>query len=204
MQMGDLVSAVKPFVLRSGCSMYDKAVVVSVEPLVLISQQGDMLWSQVEVSDVRKVGVAVKRALHNCIARLCRGNRDVPTSEEGTELVGYRKRFDPTKNNCEITQQRLRQKRRSMSKTRKLTERNSCHNCDFRRWGEDEGWDKCKKTGKGISWNLTSSQICDDHKVTNFSDPRIRSERVCPQCKTQQHNHGDTYCSSCGSKYVKP
>ena len=42
--VGDLVAAVPPFVLHCGSGIYDRAVVTSEEPLILVSRRGDMLW----------------------------------------------------------------------------------------------------------------------------------------------------------------
>ena len=99
-------------------------------------------------------------------------------------------------------------KRRSiidiMGKRRKLEERDSCKNCDYRRWGPEEGWDKCEVTGDSIGWGDSDSQVCDDHKRTKLLDPRVRSERICPKCKTHRPNLKDIYCPMCGSKYVMP
>lgn len=45
LHVGDLVQAVPPFALACGSGLYDAAVVVSVDPLVLVSRFGDMRWS---------------------------------------------------------------------------------------------------------------------------------------------------------------
>ena len=49
MKVGDIVKVSKfgqseGFCLVSGCGRYSCAVVVSMEPFVLISEEGDMLW----------------------------------------------------------------------------------------------------------------------------------------------------------------
>lgn len=66
MNVGDLVQAIYPFVLACGSGRYDFAVVVQVDPLVLISEQGDMLWRATLYDGcVRSVG----RAHHDSFAR---------------------------------------------------------------------------------------------------------------------------------------
>ena len=59
MQVGDLVEAIAPYQLRSGCSWYAYAVVASIEPFAIISPEGDMLWRHtIEPKDVAVVGKA--------------------------------------------------------------------------------------------------------------------------------------------------
>ncbi len=54
LNVGDLVVAVPPFALVSGSGCYSDAVVANVDPLVLISRKGDMLWrSTVTRKDIR-------------------------------------------------------------------------------------------------------------------------------------------------------
>ena len=45
MKIGDVVRPIPPMLLRCGCGSYDDAVVVSVDPFVLVSREGDMRWS---------------------------------------------------------------------------------------------------------------------------------------------------------------
>lgn len=45
MNVGDVVVAVGSFRLACGSGIYSHAIVVQVEPLVLVSEHGDMLWS---------------------------------------------------------------------------------------------------------------------------------------------------------------
>ena len=46
MKIGDVVvpEPRSGYVLRSGCSWYTHAIVVSLDPFVLVSEWGDMLW----------------------------------------------------------------------------------------------------------------------------------------------------------------
>ena len=73
--VGDLVaSASSKLLLSSGCNMYDIAVVTQVEPLILVSEEGDMLWREIEVKQLKVVGTASSDELFTCI---CRMNRDL-------------------------------------------------------------------------------------------------------------------------------
>jgi hypothetical protein len=44
--------------LVSGCAAYTHAICVSVEPFVMVSQEGDMMWTQQKVQDFRSHGPA--------------------------------------------------------------------------------------------------------------------------------------------------
>lgn len=44
MKIGDVVIPVGDYRLVSGCGRYSHAIVVSIDPLILVSEQGDMLW----------------------------------------------------------------------------------------------------------------------------------------------------------------
>lgn len=43
--VGDFVTPKPSGIFRSGCSSYERAIVVSIRPFVLVSEEGDMLWS---------------------------------------------------------------------------------------------------------------------------------------------------------------
>jgi hypothetical protein len=59
-----------PMLLRSGCSAYDFAIVVSVAPFVLVSEEADMRWSAtVEARDFRVIGTAKHDTLLRCMRR---------------------------------------------------------------------------------------------------------------------------------------
>jgi hypothetical protein len=50
--------------LRCGCGQYDRAVIASLEPFVLVSEWGDMLWrSTVTLEDFEKCGEATRGEL---------------------------------------------------------------------------------------------------------------------------------------------
>lgn len=57
-----------PFILHSGCGRYSKAIVAKVKPFTLISEGGDMEWTEI---DPKWFGV-VARASHSamkCVRR---------------------------------------------------------------------------------------------------------------------------------------
>jgi hypothetical protein len=58
MKVGDRVVPVSPFQLASGSGRYNCAIVVSVEPFVMVSTTGDMLWSRVDPTQVKVSGKA--------------------------------------------------------------------------------------------------------------------------------------------------
>ncbi|EII3125385.1 hypothetical protein [Vibrio parahaemolyticus] len=70
--VGDVVEPIKPdYQLASGCSRYDNAVVVSVEPFVLVSHGADMRWqSTVKREQFKIVGKVEGEALEACTKRL--------------------------------------------------------------------------------------------------------------------------------------
>lgn len=73
MKIKDVVIPINNTVLRSGCSSYDKAVVASVEPFVLISEEGDMKWSvTVEKKNFEVIGVASWRTWRKVRKRIKR------------------------------------------------------------------------------------------------------------------------------------
>ena len=73
MKVKDVVVPINNTVLRSGCSFYDKAVVASVEPFVLISEEGDMKWSAtVEKENFEVIGVANRKTWRNVQKRIKR------------------------------------------------------------------------------------------------------------------------------------
>jgi hypothetical protein len=73
MEIGDIVKP-KPeslFILVSGCDRYDKAIVVSLDPFVLVSEGTDMKWQhtiQKEWFDV--IDRATPKLLKKCLKRL--------------------------------------------------------------------------------------------------------------------------------------
>lgn len=57
-KIGDLVESINGDGLHSGSYMYDVAVVVNVNPLVMTSIHGDMMWTNIPPETLRCVGVA--------------------------------------------------------------------------------------------------------------------------------------------------
>jgi len=73
MKVKDVVVPINNTVLRSGCSVYDKAVVASVDPFVLISEEGDMLWrATIEMKDFEITGVVNRKTWKNVKNRIKR------------------------------------------------------------------------------------------------------------------------------------
>ena len=57
--------------LRSGAGYYSSAVVVSVEPFILVSIGADMKWSSTVVPEGFKiVGIANEETLNKCLERI--------------------------------------------------------------------------------------------------------------------------------------
>ncbi|MEB5557010.1 hypothetical protein GOP97_14675 [Vibrio cholerae] len=72
LNVGDVVAPIKAdYQLASGCGRYDSAVVVSVEPFVLVSHASDMRWqSTVKREQFKIVGKVEGEALEACMKRL--------------------------------------------------------------------------------------------------------------------------------------
>jgi hypothetical protein len=70
--VGDLVEPVSAeYQLASGCGRYEFAVVISVEPLVLVSEQADMRWSAtVAAEHFKAFGRANPLMLERCMGRI--------------------------------------------------------------------------------------------------------------------------------------
>ena len=56
MRRWDLVASVRPMGLHCSHYVYDNAVVASMHPFVLVSQDGDMRWAKIQPEDVVVVG----------------------------------------------------------------------------------------------------------------------------------------------------
>ena len=70
LRFGDVVIPLRD-PLRSGCSEYTHAVVVSTEPLALVSERADMRWGcTVEASNFKVVGTAKKSTIDRVLTRL--------------------------------------------------------------------------------------------------------------------------------------
>jgi len=83
-----------------------------------------------------------------------------------------------------------------------IPERNSCKNCDNRRWGSEEGYDKCDLHLQTIGWSEIDKIICDSHERTKFTDPRNRTEKICTKCSEKTHGNRKLFCSQCGVKFI--
>ena len=71
LKVGEIVSPIGLHQLRSGCSVYDVAVVVQSDPLVLVSTGTDMRWeSSINPENFHAVGVATDEQLTRCMSRL--------------------------------------------------------------------------------------------------------------------------------------
>lgn len=84
LHIGDLVRHADPQGLHCATSIYDAAVVASVDPLVLVSDLGDMKWTQQRAADLRVAGRSPIYAWANVLDRLERDGDPLPTIP-GTE-----------------------------------------------------------------------------------------------------------------------
>ena len=72
MKIGDLVNNSDRNRLYCASGFYPHAVVMSVDPLILVSQGADMRWDRVHSSEVQTVGKASLWAALKCLRRLNR------------------------------------------------------------------------------------------------------------------------------------
>ncbi len=73
MKVGDIVASRGPeiFVLHSSCHYYPHAIVIQENPLILVSEEGDMKWEATIKPEYFKVlGKASEDVLKNCLKRL--------------------------------------------------------------------------------------------------------------------------------------
>jgi hypothetical protein len=71
MRVGDLVNNVKQNRLYCGSGMYHWAVVMQLEPLILVSEGTDMRWDCVKAEEVPEVfGRASRLTTFRCLRRL--------------------------------------------------------------------------------------------------------------------------------------
>lgn len=70
MLVGDLVVATNGETLRSGAEWYPMAVVVQVNPLVLVSEDAAMRWNRKQPTDFKVIGVTDEETLDKCSKRL--------------------------------------------------------------------------------------------------------------------------------------
>lgn len=67
MNIGDVViPRTHGTIFRSGCSVYSHAICVSVDPLILISEHGDMRWNNMEMSEVKSLCKADDKIIKRC------------------------------------------------------------------------------------------------------------------------------------------
>jgi len=72
-EVGDIVKPTKEsgYTLRCGSGMYGAAVVISVAPFILVSEETDMRWSAtVQIGDFEIVGKTTKKHLKKCMRRI--------------------------------------------------------------------------------------------------------------------------------------
>lgn len=71
MQIGDIVTPVSGDPLHCGSGFYPDAVVIQLEPLVLVSRSSDMRWqSTIQNRPFKVLGQASKSQLEKCRRRL--------------------------------------------------------------------------------------------------------------------------------------
>ncbi len=86
LQIGDVVRHRDPQGLHCVSQVYGAATVAAVSPLVLVSETGDMRWSQIQPGDLDVVGRAPVYAWAAVISRLDRDGDPVP-SIPGTDAA---------------------------------------------------------------------------------------------------------------------
>lgn len=69
-KVGDIVEAKPGSALVCGSGRYPSAIVVSVEPFVMVSEGADMRWSCFPIEDVKFIGNASIEVLKKCMTRL--------------------------------------------------------------------------------------------------------------------------------------
>lgn len=71
LKVWDLVSPINHRgTLASGCGRWTKAVVIQVDPLVLVCEDGDMCWFNHEAENYLPVGIAGKSARYQVDQRI--------------------------------------------------------------------------------------------------------------------------------------
>lgn len=59
MHIGNVVISTDPgYPLRSGASLYTHAIVISTDPLILVSEESDMRWSNFPPENLKAIGMA--------------------------------------------------------------------------------------------------------------------------------------------------
>lgn len=68
MQVGDIVVPKNPRnVLHSGASVYGFAIVCSMDPFIMVSEETDMKWSCLKAEDYTVINKATPEKLQECI-----------------------------------------------------------------------------------------------------------------------------------------
>lgn len=73
LEIGSIVKPTKEskFILRSGSGQYDSAIVVSIDPFVLVSEETDMRWSAtIKKEYFEVIGTTDDMHLKQCMHRL--------------------------------------------------------------------------------------------------------------------------------------
>lgn len=73
MKVGSIIKPTKEsgFFLRSGAGYYDKAIVISLDPFIITSEESDMKWeATIKKEYFEVVGEADKATLKKCNRRL--------------------------------------------------------------------------------------------------------------------------------------
>lgn len=71
MKVKDIVIPIRSDkILRSALSTYTHAIVASIEPFILISQEGDMIWRRHDIYDFVALGEVHPKYWKNVIHRL--------------------------------------------------------------------------------------------------------------------------------------
>lgn len=73
MKVGNIIKPTKEsgFTLRSGAGYYDKAVVISLDPFIITSEESDMKWeATIKKEYFEVIGEADKAILEHCKRRL--------------------------------------------------------------------------------------------------------------------------------------
>lgn len=74
-EVGDLIEAVSPYRLACGSGIYPRAVLVSIDPFIAVSEAGDMLWrSTISPTKVKRIGKALPHVMDIAMRRFANGN----------------------------------------------------------------------------------------------------------------------------------
>ena len=74
LEIGDLVNDPnEPKRLHCGSGIYPHAVVMSLQPFILVSESSDMKWTQQQPDGLVKVGKADEKTIKRCMRRMTEG-----------------------------------------------------------------------------------------------------------------------------------